>query len=111
MVPEAFAFQVFLNIVSNSVKFSPHGGEIDLETQSNETRTRWILRDQGVGLKKESFDESHLGEVKGLKIASTFAQLQGVAIQWYDRTVLGHASPGTEVVFDQKISHAFAPRS
>jgi PAS domain S-box-containing protein len=44
--------QIFWNILKNAVKFTPEGGEIDLETSLTPTRDRLLVRvsDTGIGL-------------------------------------------------------------
>jgi signal transduction histidine kinase len=104
VAPEAFAFQVLLNILSNAVKFSPQGGVIRLLTEKQADRTRWIVRDEGRGLDQNALIEGLTQEGKGLRIATTFARLQNVEIRWVNRRAQGHAEIGTEVVLEQAAS-------
>jgi signal transduction histidine kinase len=42
--------QVFVNLLDNAVKYSPSGGEIDVDLASEPDGTRVRVRDQGIGL-------------------------------------------------------------
>ena len=50
--------QIFLNLLSNSVKFTPKGGKIDLiiehlSKDDDKIKKRFIVRDTGIGMSKE----------------------------------------------------------
>lgn len=42
--------QIMTNLVSNAIKYSPRGGEITVEAQSDGERLRVAVRDQGIGI-------------------------------------------------------------
>lgn len=44
---------ILRNIVSNSIKFTPHGGSITVSTKNSEKGTFIVLEDTGIGMEKE----------------------------------------------------------
>jgi two-component system phosphate regulon sensor histidine kinase PhoR len=42
--------QVLVNLVDNALKYSPHGGQIDLELERRNGRVRFTVRDEGLGI-------------------------------------------------------------
>ncbi len=51
---------VFINLISNALKFSPENSYIDVETEVNENRILISIRDYGIGISEE--DKKHLFE-------------------------------------------------
>jgi signal transduction histidine kinase len=51
---------VFINLISNALKFSPENSYIDVETEVNENRISISIRDYGIGISDE--DKKHLFE-------------------------------------------------
>lgn len=45
--------QVFLNIISNSVKYTPEGGTIEISMESHEGTAQVDIKDSGIGIPKE----------------------------------------------------------
>jgi two-component system, cell cycle sensor histidine kinase PleC len=72
--------QIFTNLVSNAIKFTPEGGTVTLEArQLPDGRVVGIVKDTGIGM---SGDE--------IKIALTpFGQVDGSRSRWRDGTGLG----------------------
>ncbi|MCD2422089.1 PAS domain S-box protein [Niabella pedocola] len=50
--------QVFSNIISNAVKYSPNGGNIEVAVTENTEDTLIYIRDEGIGISDE-----HIGEI------------------------------------------------
>ena len=113
--PDAFAYQVFNNLITNAIKFSPRNGIIEISTKKLEDNTvRWIIRDYGAGIKKEAIgdaifsesgSEGEDGSGLGIRIAKTFAEKQGIKITWRSKYTLdSFTEQGTEIFMDQRLS-------
>ncbi|MEQ1694936.1 MAG: ATP-binding protein [Hyphomicrobiaceae bacterium] len=72
--------QIFTNLVSNAIKFTPEGGTVTLEAnQLPDGRIIGIVRDTGIGMSEHE-----------VKIALTpFGQVDGSRSRWRDGTGLG----------------------
>ena len=46
--------QVFINLINNAIKFSPEGGEIEIQIIIMEKMILCIVKDQGIGIPEES---------------------------------------------------------
>jgi len=46
--------QVILNLVSNAMKYTPSGGEIDIQLGQENGRVRWQIRDTGIGIPEKN---------------------------------------------------------
>jgi signal transduction histidine kinase len=42
--------QVLTNLVDNAIKYSPHGGRIELAVEADEGYARFTVRDEGLGI-------------------------------------------------------------
>jgi PAS domain S-box-containing protein len=51
---------ILFNLISNALKFSPQGGQIDIITKVNERAVKISVKDSGIGISKE--DQKHLFE-------------------------------------------------
>ena len=83
---------IFINLISNALKFSPENGLIEVETEVNEQQILISVRDHGIGISEE--DQKHLferffrgknatniqGTGLGLHIVSKYAELMGGSI-------------------------------
>ena len=49
--------QVLVNLLSNSIKFSPENGEIGIEIEDSEKEVKIKVRDDGPGIEKEAIDK------------------------------------------------------
>jgi len=72
--------QIFTNLVSNAIKFTPEGGSVTLEASvMADGRIVGIVRDTGIGMSAED-----------IKVALTpFGQVDGSRTRWRDGTGLG----------------------
>ncbi|MHB1242040.1 MAG: PAS domain-containing protein [Gaiellaceae bacterium] len=48
--------QVLVNLVENAVKYSPHGGSVELELAAEDGRVRFAVRDRGLGIPTSELD-------------------------------------------------------
>jgi signal transduction histidine kinase len=73
--------QVFFNLLSNSSRFTPEGGKIEIEAVMNGTRCQVSVIDNGIGIKKE--DQARIFE--------PFCQLDSTSTRGGSGTGLGLA--------------------
>jgi two-component system cell cycle sensor histidine kinase PleC len=83
--------QVVLNLLSNSVKFTPQGGRVVIRGRATGTRVRIAIADSGIGIPKgalaklgrpfeqveSQLTKSHQGSGLGLAIAKSLTELHG----------------------------------
>ncbi len=88
--------QIIVNLISNAVKFTPQGGEIDviierIATKNNKATVRFSVKDSGIGITQEQQDKifeafsqadsstnrKFGGTGLGLTISKTFVELMG----------------------------------
>jgi two-component system cell cycle sensor histidine kinase PleC len=83
--------QIVLNLLSNSVKFTPRGGRIVIRGRASGARVRIAIADSGIGIPKEALaklgrpfeqvesqlTKSHQGSGLGLAIAKSLTELHG----------------------------------
>jgi signal transduction histidine kinase len=42
--------QLFFNLISNAIKYSPHGGEVEFRLIGSESKVTFTVTDQGIGI-------------------------------------------------------------
>ncbi len=99
--------QVFSNVISNSIKYTPEGGEISVYTEQTDKYFRVYIKDNGIGIPKEDLknvferfyrvDKARSREMGGtglgLSIAKEFVELHGGKI-----VALSDAGNGTTMI-------------
>lgn len=87
--------QIFWNLFSNAVKFTPHGGRVSIEAARHDSRVRISVADTGIGIKPEfvpfifdrfrqadgSTTREHGGLGLGLAIVQHLVDLHGGSVE------------------------------
>ncbi len=88
--------QIAQNLVSNAIKFTPHGGSIAITVREDEESGAWLsVKDTGAGIDPEVFEDilkpfvqteaankaNKVGTGLGLSVANAFAKLHGGYMQ------------------------------
>ncbi len=60
-IDESMLYQIFTNLVSNAVKYSPNGQTVSIRYQCDEKASTFQVKDTGIGIPLE--DQSHLFEL------------------------------------------------
>lgn len=112
--PEAFSYQIFTNLMTNAIKFSPNNSIITLKTwMTPEKIITWSIHDEGPGISPNHISRNYsvlkssdnFSNGLGIKIALTFSQKQNLELDWISRETSN--SPelvGTKVLIQQFIS-------
>jgi PAS domain S-box-containing protein len=104
--------QVFINLINNSVKYSPEGSQINVNVKSNAARVRVEISDQGMGIPNE--DIPHLFERFYRARNVSIAEIPGSGLGLYlvksivdelggDISVESQAEAGTTFVVQLKL--------
>lgn len=72
-------YQVFDNLISNALKYTPRGGEIVIETKNSMTNVEVTVRDNGIGMNELDLD----------RIFEPFQRLQSSGLEGEESTGLG----------------------
>ena len=112
--PEAFSYQIFSNLMTNAIKFSPNHSTITLSTFfSSEHGTIWGIQDEGPGISPEHIIHNYSSLASdqtfstglGLRIALTFAQKQDLKLDWVSKATKKNPNLiGTKVLIKQHFS-------
>jgi signal transduction histidine kinase/ActR/RegA family two-component response regulator len=73
--------QVALNLVANAVKFTPRGGQVEVNLQARDARAELSVKDSGIGIAPEHH----------AAIFEAFRQVEGDSTRRYEGTGLGLA--------------------
>ena len=63
---KAMISTILRNLVSNSIKFTPHGGKITISAMNQETHTEISVSDNGVGIAKEVLENIFMLDSKNI---------------------------------------------
>jgi PAS domain S-box-containing protein len=76
--------EVMINLISNAIKYSPNGGDINLRMRMDETNLRIEIQDHGIGIPKEHqsklfeafyrVDSSHTASIPGTGLGLTIVK-------------------------------------
>ncbi|HEX2982165.1 MAG TPA: HAMP domain-containing sensor histidine kinase, partial [Ignavibacteriales bacterium] len=98
---------VLTNLISNAIKYSPHGGEIKLSLEKTDSGIRYTVADQGIGIEENDLREifqpffrgKNIGGIKGtglgLSIVKKYLEIIGGAIE-----INSELGKGTAIVVD-----------
>lgn len=95
--------QMLVNILQNSVKFTPEGGRIGVRSRMAGSAINLYIEDNGIGIPRESlhkvgrpfaqveanFNKTYRGSGLGLAIAKSFAELHGGALRIRSQSGVG----------------------
>lgn len=56
--PKALLFQVWMNIISNAIKFSNHGGNISISLKEKQECIRAFISDEGIGMDEDTVNHA-----------------------------------------------------
>ncbi|MBI1938316.1 MAG: PAS domain S-box protein [Ignavibacteriales bacterium] len=96
------------NLLSNSVKYSPEGGEIEFKIIEDDNRLHFMIKDNGIGIPEE--DQRHLfepffrgknvGEIKGTGLGMSIIKR---AVELHKGNIEFKSEPGRGAVFTVSI--------
>jgi signal transduction histidine kinase len=76
--------EVMINLISNAIKYSPAGGEVNLRMKMDESNLRIEIQDHGIGIAKEHqpklfeafyrVDSSHTAAIPGTGLGLTIVK-------------------------------------
>lgn len=73
--------QVMLNLMSNAIKFTPEGGEVEVSVEQDATAVHIFVRDSGIGIEKTALS----------KLGRPFVQVENQMTKCHSGTGLGLA--------------------
>ncbi|MBD2193919.1 MULTISPECIES: hybrid sensor histidine kinase/response regulator [Calothrix] len=107
--------QIFMNLISNAIKYSPHGGSIEFDLIGTESDVMVYIKDEGIGIPIadqeklfQSFSRgSNVGTIPGtglgLAIAKSCVELHGGNIKLFSQ--IGQGTKVTVSLPKQSIGH------
>ena len=86
--------QVINNLITNSLKFTPDGGTIEVKITDNETDVLIVVRDSGIGIPKkyhaslfDKFSEARRTGLKGQTSTGLGMSIIKTIVEWHDGTI------------------------
>ncbi len=100
-------FQLLDNLVSNAIKFTPHGGDVRVSVTSAEGGVRLEVTDTGIGIASD--EQRHLFERFFRSSAASERQIQGTGLGLYIARAIVEAHGG-EISFESEAGRGTAFR-
>jgi signal transduction histidine kinase len=79
--PNCKLIQVFINLLSNALKFTPNGGNVEIKANESEKYIEVCVKDDGIGIPPDKID----------KIFNKFYQIDNTSARPYGGSELGLA--------------------
>lgn len=99
---------VFSYVLENAVQYSPHGGEIRVSLEKDETEARVLIRDQGIGIAPEEREHVFEPFFRGAQARELYENGHGLGLAVCKKIIFAHngsieietgAGPGKGAVF------------
>jgi signal transduction histidine kinase len=104
--------QVVTNLLNNAIKYSPHGGEILVGSQTEQKMVRVWVQDHGIGIPPESLEEVFVpycrieaGNTRYIKGTGLGLSISRQVIQMHGGRIWVESSPGQGSCFHFTIPH------
>ena len=102
-VDETYFLQAINNIISNTIKYTPEGGEINIWVITNSDKTTIIISDSGIGISnispEEFFSKTYNVSRKGEKGAGTGMSICKKIIDAHDFNITFESAPNQGTSF------------
>lgn len=72
--------QILINLIDNSIKFSPEGGQIQLSIKRNKNNVEISVKDEGIGITKKDFGKLYQPFYRGSNVGAIAGVGLGLAI-------------------------------
>ncbi len=89
---ENLIFQVFNNLVANSIKFTPNGGSIKINAREipGQQKIEFIVEDTGIGIEKEDLDKLFVLDKKFTTLGTDGEKGTGLGLSLVNEIIVKH---------------------
>ena len=89
---ENLIFQVFNNLVANSIKFTPKGGSIKIDAQEipGQQKIEFTVEDTGIGIEKEDLDKLFVLDKKFTTLGTDGEKGTGLGLSLVNEIIIKH---------------------